>query len=186
MFAQVFGGTPRSTYFARFDRVRHIQTQVPSRCHASAFDAIDIGYPERNHPLTQGTNARSIEGRRVVEPSRGKEATYRITFLTGLLLSMAMLLQPAIAAVDDGDTATVTIPSPGTDTGLREPSITGPVVIHGTRPVSPAGTQSPNVGSERTRATSYRGFQPVPHYGSGWNTDYNFNGLDYTPWNAGQ
>jgi hypothetical protein len=134
--------------------------------------------------LMQGANARSIEGRRVVEPSRAKEATYRIAFLTGLLLSMSMLFQPAIAAADDGDTATVTIPRPSTDTGLREPSITGPVVIHGTRPVSPAETQSPNVGSERTRATSYRGFQPVPLYGSGWDTEYNSNGLDYTPWNA--
>ena len=131
--------------------------------------------------MMQGTNARSIEGRRVVEPSRAKEATYRIAFLTGLLLSMAMLLQPTIATADDGDAATVTIPRPSTDTGLREPSSSGLVVIRGTRPA----TQPRNVGSERDRAPiSYTGFRSVPLYGSGWDTEYNSNGLDYTPWNA--
>jgi len=129
----------------------------------------------------QGANARSIEGRRVVEPSRAKEATYRIAFLTGLLLSMAMLLQPTIATADDGDAATVTIPRPAPDTGLREPSSSGLVVIRGTRPA----TQPRNVGSERDRAPiSYTGFRSVPLYGSGWDTEYNSNGLDYTPWNA--
>jgi hypothetical protein len=131
--------------------------------------------------MMQGTNARSIEGRRVVEPSRAKEATYRIAFLTGVLLSMAMLLQPTIATADDGDTATVTIPRPAPDTGLREPSSSGLVVIRGTRPA----TQPRNVGSERDRAPiSYTGFRSVPLYGSGWDTEYNSNGLDYTPWNA--
>jgi hypothetical protein len=133
----------------------------------------------------QGTNARSIEGRRVVAPSRTEKATYRIAFLTGVLLSMAMLLQPTIATADDGDTATVTIPRPSTDTGLREPSSGGLVVIRGTRPVSPTAARSPNARNERNPIpTSYGGFQPVPLYGSGWNTEYNSNGLDYTPWNA--
>jgi hypothetical protein len=137
--------------------------------------------------MMQGTNARSIEGRRVVEPSRAKEATYRIAFLTGLLLSMAMLLQPTIATADDGDAATVTIPRPSTDTGLREPSSSGLLVIRGTRPVSPTAARSPNARNERNPIpASYGGFQPVPLYGSGWNTDYNLNGLDYTPWNAAQ
>jgi hypothetical protein len=133
----------------------------------------------------QGTNARSIEGRRVVAPSRTEKATYRIAFLTGVLVSMAMLLKPTIAAADDGDTATVTIPRPAADTGLREPSSSDLVIIRGTRPVSPTATQPRNGGSERDRApVSYSGFQPVPLYGSGWDTEYNSNGLDYTPWNA--
>ena len=81
-----------------------------------------------------------------MEPSRAKEATYRIAFLTGLLLSMAMLLQPTIATADDGDAATVTIPRPSTDTGLREPSSSGLLVIRGTRPVSPTAARSPTRG----------------------------------------
>jgi hypothetical protein len=120
-----------------------------------------------------------------VEPSRAKEATYRIAFLMGVLLSMAMLLRPTIATADDGDAATVTIPRPAPDTGLREPSSSGLVVIRGTRSVSPTATQPRNVGSERDRAPiSYTGFRSVPLYGSGWDTEYNSNGLDYTPWNA--
>ena len=118
-----------------------------------------------------------------MEPSRVDKAVYRLGVLTAVLLSAAMLLQPTIAAAADGDTVTVTIPR---DTGLREPSSSGPVVIHGTRPVSPAAAQSANANGERNRAASNSGFQQVPRYGSGWDTEYNSNGLSYTPWNPGQ
>ena len=111
------------------------------------------------------------------------KAVYGLGVLTAVLLSAAMLSQPTIATAADGDTVTVTIPP---DTGLREPSNSGPVVIHGTRPVSPAAAQSANANGERNRAASNSGFQQVPRYGSGWDTEYNSNGLSYTPWNPGQ
>ena len=111
-----------------------------------------------------------------MEPSRADKAVYRLGVLTAVLLSAAMLLQPTIAAAADDDTPT----------GLREPSNGGPVVIHGTRPVSPAAAQSANANGERNRAASNSGFQQVPRYGSGWDTEYNSNGLSYTPWNPGQ
>jgi hypothetical protein len=119
-----------------------------------------------------------------VEPSRAEQARYRLTVLSAVL-SMTSLSQPTIADAADGDTATVAMPPPISDTGLREPSISGPVVIYGSRPVSPAGSQSPNVGN-RAPPPPYTGFQPALLYGSGWNTVYNLNGLSYTPWNPGQ
>ena len=119
-----------------------------------------------------------------MEPSRADQARYRLAVLTGFLLSIAILAQPTIANAADGDTATVAMPSPVSHTGLREPSISGPVVIYGSRSVSPVAAQSPNV-SNRT-PPPYMGFQPAPLYGSGWNTEYNYNGLSYAPWNAGQ
>ena len=118
-----------------------------------------------------------------MEPSRAEKGVYRLGVLTAVLLSAAMLSQPTIVAAADGDTVTVTIPR---DTGLREPSNSGPVVIHGSRAVNAAAAQSPNVNSERNRAASNSGFQQVPRYGSGWDREYNSNGLSYTPWNPGQ
>ena len=120
-----------------------------------------------------------------MEPSRADKAVYRLGVLTAVLLSAAMLSQPTIATAADGDTATLAVPDPGSDTGLREPSISGPVVIHGTRPAGPEAVQSGNV-SNRAPPPPYMGFQPAPPYGSGWNTEYNYNGLSYTPWNAAQ
>src|SRR5947208_4315549 len=93
----------------------------------------------------QGINARSVEGRCVVEPSRADKAVYRRGVLTAVLLSAAMLSQPTITAAADDDTVTVTIPR---DTGLREPSSGGSLVLRGTRLVSPAPTQVPNVRNQ--------------------------------------
>jgi hypothetical protein len=112
---------------------------------------------------------------------RTKRSDYRLTFLTSFLLSLIMLAQPIIAVADEGDPPTVGKPQPAPDTGLREPSITGPVVIHGTRPVSPSARQSTNVGNGWSPAPN-GGFQQAPLYGSGWNTEYNLNGLSYAPW----
>jgi hypothetical protein len=119
-----------------------------------------------------------------VEPSRADKAVYGLGVLTAVLLSAAMLSQPTIATAADGDTATVAVPDPGSDTGLREPSISGPVVIHGTRPAGPEAAQSPNMRNQIP--PPYLGFQRAHLYGSGWNTEYNSNGLSYTPWNPGQ
>jgi hypothetical protein len=112
---------------------------------------------------------------------RTKRSDYRLTFLTSFLLSLIMLAQPIIAVADEGDPPTVGEPQPAPDTGLREPSITGPVVIHGTRPVSPSARHSTNVGNGWSPAPN-GGFQQAPLYGSGWNTEYNLNGLSYAPW----
>jgi len=117
-----------------------------------------------------------------VEPSRAEKARQRLAVLGAFLLGVAMLAQPTITVAADGDTATVAMPPPASDTGVREPSSGGSVIIRGTRPVSPAAEQSP----ERNRTPPYMGFQPAPVYGSGWNTEYNYNGLSYAPWNAGQ
>src|SRR5437868_13831473 len=125
----------------------------------------------------QGTNARSVEGRRVVEPSRAEKARQRLAVLVAIL-SIAMLAHPTIANAADGDTTTVAMPPPVSDTGFREPSGGGSVIIRGTRPVSPA--------AEQNRTPPYMCFQPAPLYESGWNTEYNYNGLSYAPWNAGQ
>ena len=120
-----------------------------------------------------------------MEPSRAKEARYRLAVLVAIL-SIAMLAHPTIANAADGDTTTVAMPPPVSDTGFREPSSGGSVIIRGTRPVSPAAEQSPDLASERNRTPPYMGFQPAPLYGSGWNTEYNYNGLSYAPWSAGQ
>ena len=117
-----------------------------------------------------------------MKPSRA----VKVACLNGFLLTMTMLLQPTIADAADGDTPTVVVPRPPTDTGLRAPSSSRPVVIYGTRPASPSARQPSNVGSERNRAASNSGFQQVPRYGSGWDREYNSNGLSYTPWNPGQ
>lgn len=113
--------------------------------------------------------------------SRTERSGYRLSFLTSLLLSLIMLAQPIIAVADEGDALPNGKPQPAPDTGLREPSITRPVVIHGTRPVSPSARQSTNVGNEWS-PTPNGSFQQSPLYGSGWNTEYNLNGLSYAPW----
>jgi len=125
--------------------------------------------------LMQGQDTRSIEGRRVMEPSR---AAYRLGLLS-LLLSTVVLSQPTIAQAADGDT-TITVAIPRADTGSQaEPSSNAPVVLRGTRPVTAAAAQVPNMRNQ-TPPPPYMGFVPAP-YGSGWNTEYNYNGLNYTP-----
>ena len=117
---------------------------------------------------------RLFEGRRVVKPSR---AAYRLALLS--LLSMAMLLRPTIAQAAEGDTTT-TVAIPRADTSSQtESSSNAPVVLRGTRPVTPAAAQEPNV-SNQAPPPPYMGLVPAP-YGSGWNTEYNYNGLNYTP-----
>ena len=114
-----------------------------------------------------------------MKPSRGEEGSYRLALLTSFLLSTTIALQPMIAQAADGDTA-ITVATPRADTGSQEePSSNAPVVLCGTRPVTPAAAQVPNVRNQ-TPTPPYMGFVPAP-YGSGWNTEYNYNGLNYTP-----
>ena len=117
-----------------------------------------------------------LEGRRVVKPSR---AAYHVALLS-LLLSIVMFSEPTIAQAADGDTTT-TVAIPRADTSAQaEPSSNAPVVLRGTRPVTPAAAQAPGV-SNRAPPPPYMGFVPAPLSGSGWNTEYNYNGLNYTP-----
>ena len=136
--------------------------------------AIDIGRPQKRPSHDAGHNARLFEGKRVVKPSR---AAYCLALLS-LLLSMAMLLEPTIAQAAESDTTTVAMPRADTSS-QTEPSSNAPVVLRGTRPVTPAAAQEPNV-SNQAPPPPYMGFVPAP-YGSGWNTEYNYNGLSYTP-----
>jgi len=110
-----------------------------------------------------------------MKPSR---AAYRLALLS-LLLSTAVLSQPTIAQAADGDTTT-TVAMPPADTGLREPSSGGSVILRGTRPVSPAPTQAPNVGNQEASPT-YMGWRPDQRIGPGWSTDYDWGGLSNTP-----
>ena len=114
-----------------------------------------------------------------MKPSRVGKASYRLAFLTSLLLSMALLLPPTIAEGADGDTTT-TLAMPRANASSQEPSSGGPVILRGTRPVSPVAAEAPNVGNQAP-PPAYMGFVPTPLYGSGWNTEYNYNGLNYTP-----
>ena len=109
-----------------------------------------------------------------MKPSR---AAYRLALLS--LLSMAMLLRPTIAQAAEGDTTT-TVAIPRADTSSQtEPSSNATVVLRGTRPVTPAAAQESNL-SNQAAPPPYMGFVPAP-YASGWNTEYNYNGLNYTP-----
>ena len=114
-----------------------------------------------------------------MKPSRVGKASYRLAFWTSLLLSMGLLLQPTIADGADGDTTT-TLAMPRADAGSQEPSSGGRVIRRGTRPVSAVAAQARNIGNQAP-PRPYMGFVPTPLYGSGWNTEYNYNGLNYTP-----
>ena len=114
-----------------------------------------------------------------MESSRVEKASYRLALLTGLLLSMALLLQPTTADGADGDTTT-TLAMPRGDAGSQGPSSGGPVIVRGTRPVSPVAAEASNVGNQAPPPL-YTDFVPKPRYGTGWDTEYNYNGLNYTP-----
>jgi hypothetical protein len=102
-----------------------------------------------------------------VEPSRAARAGYLVACVAGILLSTAIFVQPTITLAAD-DNAVVTA--------------SGPVVLRGTRPVSPTPAPSPKAVSERNPAPApYMGFVPYPVSGSGWDTGYSTNGLSYTP-----
>ena len=114
-----------------------------------------------------------------MRPSRVERARQRLPVLGAFLLSMAMLAQPTIADGADGDTTT-TLAMPRADAGSQELSSGGPVILRGTRLVSPVTAEAPNA-SNQAPPPAYMGFVPTPRYGSGWNTEYNHNGLNYTP-----
>ena len=100
-----------------------------------------------------------------------------------VLLGLVILSQPiAIKAADSGDASTTGVAMPGPDPGLREPSSGGSIVLRGTRPVIPAVEQSPNVRNQPSPPEPYMGWRPANQNFEGWNPEYNWGGLSYTPY----
>lgn len=116
-----------------------------------------------------------------MNPARSEQARSRLLVVSALL-ALAVLSQPITTkAADQGNASTTGAVMAGPNPGLREPSSDGPVVLRGTRPVTPAAAEAPN---ERNQSPSppYMGFVPALYYGSGWNPDYDWGGLSYTPY----
>ena len=82
-----------------------------------------------------------IRGEARMKPSCRKKASYRLALLTSFLLSIAMALQPAIAQAADGDTTTTVAMLRADTSAQAEPSSNVPVVLRGTRPVTPAAAR---------------------------------------------
>ena len=102
--------------------------------------------------------------------------------LVSALLCVVVLSQPvATKAADQGDATTTGVVMPGPDPGLREPSSGGSVVLRGTRPVTPAAAEAPNERNQPL-ASPYMGWIPATQYFSGWNPEYDWGGLSYTPY----
>lgn len=96
-------------------------------------------------------------------------------------LGLVIFFQPsAMKAADSGDTNATGVAMPGPDPGLRDPSSGGSVVLRGSRLVTPASTQSPNVRNPPLQP--YMGWVPATQNFPGWNPEYNWDGLSYTPY----
>jgi hypothetical protein len=96
-----------------------------------------------------------------------------------ILLGAVLLSPPNPAFAADGDKGDIIVSAPGASAGgtaAAEPSGTGPVIIRGTRPAVPK--PSPGVRGEAAAAGRYEGFQRSVPYGSGWNNDLNWEGLN--------
>jgi hypothetical protein len=96
-----------------------------------------------------------------------------------MLLGAVLLSPPNPAFAADGDKGDIIVSSPGASAGgtaAAEPSGTGPVIIRGTRPAVPK--PGPGVRGEAAAAGRYEGFQRSVPYGSGWNNDLNWEGLN--------
>jgi hypothetical protein len=117
-----------------------------------------------------------------VNPSRSEQARTRLALLVAVLLGFVVVSQPvATKAADKGDAITTGVVMPGPDPSLREPSSGGPVVLRGTRPVTPPAAEAPN---ERNQPPPppYMGWVPATQYFSGWSPEYDWGGLSYTPY----
>src|SRR5881227_3361955 len=104
-----------------------------------------------------------------------------------MLLGVVLLSPPNPAFAADGNKGDIivsaaAVPSaeaPGASadgTAAAEPSGTGPVVMRGTRPAVPK--PGPGVRGEAAAAGRNEGFQRSLPYGSGWNNDLNWEGLN--------
>ena len=96
-----------------------------------------------------------------------------------MLLGVVLLSPPNPAFAADGNQGDIIISAPGASangTAAAEPSGTGPVVMRGTRPAVPK--PGPGVRGEAAAAGRNEGFQRSVPYGSGWNNDLNWEGLN--------
>jgi hypothetical protein len=117
-----------------------------------------------------------------VNPARSEQARSRLLVVSALLGLVALAQPLATKAADQGDANTTGIVMPGPDPNLREPSSGGPVVLRGTRPVTPGAAEAPNERNQPPSPSPYMGWVPATQYFSGWNPDYDWGGLSYTPY----
>ena len=117
---------------------------------------------------------------------RHRSRTNGLAWLAAVLLGLAVLSQqtPRASAAEPEAGANAALSAVRRSSlDRREPAEQGgPVVLRGTRPATPnAGLPFP-VGSGGDYAPpGNEAFQPVPLYGSGWDTQYDFDGLRYVP-----
>jgi hypothetical protein len=123
-----------------------------------------------------------------VEPFRAggtRAGISGLACLTAVLMGIIAACQLSVGNAAEpaaSGTAVVAVPGPASDRSLSPAlSDTGPVVFRGTRPASPKVGQ-PVSGAGNANV----GFRPVSPYGSGWNNDYDFGGLNYSPATAPQ
>jgi hypothetical protein len=128
-----------------------------------------------------------------VEPNRAQRASARISglaFITAVLLGIAIIPQPNLADAADGKggdaTALSVMRGPGSDLPAG-----GSVVLRGTRPSQPSpgeageGNAATNSAFQQGPSNPYQQrqnntFQQGPLYGSGWDTRYDYRGLNGT------
>ena len=104
-----------------------------------------------------------------------------IARLSAALLGIVLLSQPNLADAADGkggDTTTIAVVRGPTSDVREMPEVSsgGGVVLRGNRPVNPS-QPARDQGGEATNV----GFSPRTFLGSGWDTGYDFNGLNYVP-----
>ena len=106
----------------------------------------------------------------------------QVRTLVAVLLGLVVLAQPVPTNAADPGNANITgVVMPGSDPNLREPTSGGPLVLRGTRPVTPAMAEAPNEQNQPP-PSPYMGWVPATQYFSGWNPDYDWGGLSYTPY----
>lgn len=115
--------------------------------------------------------------------SQSEKGRTRSLLLVAVSAGAVIFSQPsATKAADSGDATSTGVAMPGPDPGLREPSSGGSIVLRGTRPVIPAVEQSPNVRNQPSPSQPYMGWRPANQNFEGWNPEYNWDGLSYTPY----
>ena len=132
-----------------------------------------------------------------METHRAQGASSRISglaCLTAVLLGIAIIPQPNLADAADGKggdaTALSVMRGAGSDrSDLSEVPAGGSVVLRGTRPSQPspgeAGEAATNNAVQQGPSNPYlqrqnNTFQQGPLYGSGWDTRYDYRGLNGT------
>ena len=118
-------------------------------------------------------------------PERRSSRINGLARLAAVLLGIAVLAQQTRASAAEPKAAPDVALSAVRDSSLdqREPAEQGgPVVLRGSRPVPPGAGLPFSAGSGGDYAPpGNEAFQPAPLYGSGWDTQYDFDGLRYVP-----